>query len=223
MTGSRFSIGGLMALVLVIALGLVGLKQASPVWASTFFSVSLIVLVVSVLNAIQSRERARAFWLGFAVSGWAYFLCVFGIGSESVATAPPVLVGLLLDRSQPLLHPPIVNYIGPMPTPAPMPVAPIAVAPPLVMPSPPASPAPAPPAPPTPTLAYTINVASLTPATWTSANWTNDAISVPYRQIGHSFAALLVAYLGGLYSIFAASRRDRRRDDSDPIVSPSSP
>jgi len=217
---TRFSIGGLMGLVLVIALGLVGLKQANTIWASTFFTVTLVALVISVLNAIQTRERSRVFWVGFAVSGWIYFLCAFGLGSESGAATPQVLTEKLLDQLLPLFHPEAAPDSA---------LIPIAVqsnaSPALAVPPPPPATPESDPAQ-TPDLALPSSTAA--PLNFPSAyygyyNRATGTISNPYHQIGHSLASLIVAYLGGLYSLLVAVRRDRREAESAPGVSPSSP
>jgi hypothetical protein len=61
MRRTRFSIGSLMGFVLIVALGIGGLKNASPLWASACYSLAFAGLVAGVLFAVQSRARTTAF------------------------------------------------------------------------------------------------------------------------------------------------------------------
>jgi hypothetical protein len=70
----RFSIGGLLVLVLFAGVAIGALKEATDVWDSGVFSLTVALLLISVLLCVQRRERKRAFWLGFAVFGGAYLL-----------------------------------------------------------------------------------------------------------------------------------------------------
>jgi hypothetical protein len=72
----RFSLATLMAIVLLAALGLVALRNASALWANATFTATLTLLLCAVLGLILRRHHARAFWLGFALFGWTYVLLV---------------------------------------------------------------------------------------------------------------------------------------------------
>src|SRR5262249_55888089 len=74
----RVSIGSLMCVVLVSAVGLAALRFASELLAGGMFLLTSVVLAVAVLGAIYARPRARARWLGFALFGWGYLLLAFG-------------------------------------------------------------------------------------------------------------------------------------------------
>jgi hypothetical protein len=63
----RFSIRSLMAFVVVSAVGLATLRNASDLWAGMMLLVDLAAVGVAVLGAILMRGRERAWWLGFAV------------------------------------------------------------------------------------------------------------------------------------------------------------
>jgi hypothetical protein len=68
----RFSIGGLMLIVLAAAIGLAALKNASPAWAGAMFLLTCAILALGVVGAIYRKGGERAWWLGFSIFGWGY-------------------------------------------------------------------------------------------------------------------------------------------------------
>src|SRR5215472_6201067 len=72
MSRIRFTIASLLVVVLVVAVGFAALREASDLWDSGAFTLTLVVLLVSILLAVHRTESRRAFWLGFALFGWAY-------------------------------------------------------------------------------------------------------------------------------------------------------
>jgi hypothetical protein len=70
----RFPIAGLMLAVLVVALGLAALRNASEVWAGVMFLFTCAVLCLAIVGAICRDGPRRAWWLGFALFGWGYLL-----------------------------------------------------------------------------------------------------------------------------------------------------
>jgi hypothetical protein len=75
---ARFSLAGLVWVVVFCALGLGCLMFASSSWASTVLSVALGALTLAPLGIIYRRGERRAFWLGFALCGWTYIAFTFG-------------------------------------------------------------------------------------------------------------------------------------------------
>ena len=65
------SILGLMNFVLACGIGTAALTASTAIWDSIVFSATLLILTASVLLAVHHR---RAFWLGFALFGWAYLV-----------------------------------------------------------------------------------------------------------------------------------------------------
>jgi hypothetical protein len=131
----RFSIGGLMGFVVIVALGFGGLKAASPLWASACYSLAFVALIAGVLLAIQLRGRHRAFCVGFSVTGWAYFAMVFVLAgfSSSEFEPPPFLTGILFQEGQALFFPQnnsVVTATYPAAFPVTTPVPPIPAVPP---------------------------------------------------------------------------------------------
>ncbi len=55
-----------------IALGLVALRSASPIWVATTMGLALLTLAASILLIIFRLGEQRAFWIGFATFGWLY-------------------------------------------------------------------------------------------------------------------------------------------------------
>jgi hypothetical protein len=81
MSRFRYSIASLLGLVLFVAVAFAALRQADELWDSAIFSLTVGLLLISVLLAVHRTGRSRAFWLGFAVVGWAYLI---------VSLIPPV-------------------------------------------------------------------------------------------------------------------------------------
>jgi hypothetical protein len=70
----QFSIASLLGIVLLVALGFASLLSASDAWDSGMLATILLTLLASILLAVHRRDHARAYWLGFALFGWAYFM-----------------------------------------------------------------------------------------------------------------------------------------------------
>jgi hypothetical protein len=68
----RFNIASLLALILVLGVGFAALRESSDLWESGVFTATLGILLISIVLAVHRHESKRAFWLGFAVSGWIY-------------------------------------------------------------------------------------------------------------------------------------------------------
>jgi hypothetical protein len=70
----RFSIGSVLLLVLVLAVGFAALRAATALWDSALLGGSIVLLLTSALLVVHRRLEKRAFWLGFSIFGWAYLL-----------------------------------------------------------------------------------------------------------------------------------------------------
>ncbi len=73
----RFPIAGLMLAVLVVALGMAALRNASEVWAGATFLLTCAVLCLAVVGVVCREEAERSWWLGFALFGWGYLVLAF--------------------------------------------------------------------------------------------------------------------------------------------------
>ena len=95
-----------MAVVLLIALGIAGLRSATILWASAIFTLVLVLLLTAVLGAVAIRGRVRMTCLGFSLFGWGYFLFVFWFWPvPNGISAPPFLTTVLLESVQPMIKP----------------------------------------------------------------------------------------------------------------------
>ncbi len=98
----RFSIAGLMAVVLLLGVGFAGLRTASFLWASAVFTLTVTLLAAATLGAVACRGPFRMAWLGFGVFGWTYLLATFWLWpAPNGVSAPPFLTKALLDALQP--------------------------------------------------------------------------------------------------------------------------
>ena len=68
----RFNIASLLVVVLLLAVSFAGLREATELWDSGLFTLTLGVLLISILLAVHRTEKRRPFWLGFALFGSAY-------------------------------------------------------------------------------------------------------------------------------------------------------
>jgi len=210
----RFSIAGLMGFVVVFALGFAALKAADETWSSVCYTLVLTAMIVAILNAVQSRGKARAYWVGFAVAGSAYAGLVFGTIGPFRVTPPRLLTESLFDRLEAAINPNTVYFALGRTTITPMP--PVSVATPPMSPGPvPVATPPAPVAPVKPATPPTAVVTLPTPLFMPTAIMPR----VYFMQIAHSLTALLLGLLGGIYSAWLFGRRERREAG----VSPSSP
>jgi hypothetical protein len=77
MSGLRFSIANLLAAVTVIGVGLAALNSPSDVKAGILVAATLAALLAAVLGVVYREGESRAFCLGAAVFGGAYFAVAF--------------------------------------------------------------------------------------------------------------------------------------------------
>lgn len=68
----QFSIASLLGVVVAVAFGIAALRSATDAWDSGVLGITLFTLLVAVLLAVHRTDRQRAYWLGFALFGWAY-------------------------------------------------------------------------------------------------------------------------------------------------------
>jgi hypothetical protein len=175
----KISIAGMMLAVAVAALGVVGLKEGTDLWASATFTLTVMILLGAILNAWHGRGSRRAFWAGFVLFGWVYLLWIFRpwTNQRNQLDVPPVLTSVLLDVVHEHIH-----------------------VEPQYIPNPnfPSLPSPA------PAVAYSASEMILKPGI---VYWRGDIES--YRQVGHCLAALLFGLVGGAWSVYTHARSGR--------------
>jgi hypothetical protein len=96
----RFSVAGLMALILLLAVGMAALRNPTGFWASAIFTAAVALFAVSVVGAMARRGVSRFSWAGLAVFGWAYLIISFGPWPGNAVGPPPLLPSSLLDLFQ---------------------------------------------------------------------------------------------------------------------------
>ena len=76
----RFTLLKLMIFIAIVALGLTFARNPTYLTELLIHNLVLLVLATSLVGAIFSIGGRRAFWTGFAIVGWGYFLLAFGTG-----------------------------------------------------------------------------------------------------------------------------------------------
>src|SRR5262245_28083647 len=97
MSRFRFSIAGFFLVLTLVAFGLAATVSQSDLAGSAAFTVFLGLLCLATAGAILRVLPERAFWLGFALFGWTYWLCEFE--SELPTPQPSVLSGFVFARA----------------------------------------------------------------------------------------------------------------------------
>jgi hypothetical protein len=79
----KYSLGTLLAVVALVALGCAAWVNFSPAWGQAMFAVAMSLLGVSLIVALVGQGRARVFAAGFAAIGGSYFVLTF-LSDESL-------------------------------------------------------------------------------------------------------------------------------------------
>jgi hypothetical protein len=74
MSQRRFSIRGLMLLIVMLGAAFAAMRTPSPLWANVWFSLAVAGVTLAIPAAVYSRGGSQAFWVGFATCGWVYFI-----------------------------------------------------------------------------------------------------------------------------------------------------
>jgi hypothetical protein len=97
MSAATFTLRTLLILVTVAAVGCYALTQHTPIWANITVTMCCGLLMLAGLLAFIRRGASRAYWAGFAVTGWAYLLAAFSPflfgGSPALLTTKSLFVG----------------------------------------------------------------------------------------------------------------------------------
>ncbi len=95
----RFTIGTLMGVVLVLAIGFAALKNVNTTWAGVMVLLTCGALGLAMMGAVLRREATRAWWIGFAVFGWGYL--GLALWSYSASDLPELPTTILLEAIVP--------------------------------------------------------------------------------------------------------------------------
>ena len=72
----QFSLRTLLVGVVFVAVSCGALLNANREWANSMLAVVLVMLLIGLIRWFVLRGRRQAFWSGFAIVGWGYFLLV---------------------------------------------------------------------------------------------------------------------------------------------------
>jgi hypothetical protein len=68
----RFSVASLLLVVLFAGVGFAALRESTSAWDSSLLGMTVLVLLIAVFRAVRRIDGRRAFWLGIALYGWSY-------------------------------------------------------------------------------------------------------------------------------------------------------
>ncbi len=74
----RFSIRSLTAFIVVAAIGLAALRNASDLWAGMLLLLALAAVAIAMMGAVILRGGERYWWAGFAFFGGGYLAVAVG-------------------------------------------------------------------------------------------------------------------------------------------------
>ncbi len=72
----QFSLRTLLGGVTFVAVGCMALVNANGMWATCMLAAVLAMLCVGSIRWAVLRGPRRAFWFGFSIVGWSYFILV---------------------------------------------------------------------------------------------------------------------------------------------------
>jgi hypothetical protein len=100
MRRSRLSIRSVLFLIAIFGVGFAALKHPTNWWSGGLLLGDLCLFVFAAMAIAYRQGSRRAFWLGFALFGWAYLVIGFAPGLR-VATRPYLLSTRALERAWP--------------------------------------------------------------------------------------------------------------------------
>ena len=78
----RISLAQLLVVMIPIAIGMAAIASPSAFWEGTVFVLTLFLLFAAILGVIHRKGEDRAFWLGFSLFGWGFFLLCSDVSFE---------------------------------------------------------------------------------------------------------------------------------------------
>jgi hypothetical protein len=76
MTRIKLNIAALMTGMILVAVGLAALRNATDLWASLSFTLAVALMLSALVGSLVGRGRAA--WAGAGIFGWAYMAAAFG-------------------------------------------------------------------------------------------------------------------------------------------------
>ena len=103
----RFSIRKLMAGIVIAALAMAALKNASAFWSSVLLMVTLAVIGSAMLGAVAMQGREQHWWRGFALFSGCYLALALGL-FPGETLHPPLGTTYFLGQLHEQMHPAMV-------------------------------------------------------------------------------------------------------------------
>jgi hypothetical protein len=107
MRALRFSIAGLMGIIVLVALGTAAVRYSSETTAAIVSLVTHAVLSLAIVGAVCRSGAERTWWLGFAALGWMYL----GLPFRSLYASQTLVSRVILKMLARLAGVPIANVI----------------------------------------------------------------------------------------------------------------
>jgi len=98
----RFSLAGLMGVVVLVALGIAAIRNANPTVANATYTATVVLLCTASCIALDRKGA----WSGFAIFAWAYLLlCTY-----QPERGPELLTLKLIDRASLFINGGMPNF-----------------------------------------------------------------------------------------------------------------
>jgi hypothetical protein len=96
----RLSIGTILKWIALLGIGFAALKNSSQWWANGLLLGDVCLCVFALMSIGYRSGARRAFWIGFALFGWAYLILAFAPGVREMAK-PHLVSTKLLQKMVP--------------------------------------------------------------------------------------------------------------------------
>ncbi len=98
MKSLQVSVLALVLIVVACAMAFTALKTASDLWYGALYTFTAVLLLAALVAARFRRGNEKAFWFGFAVFGWGFF--ILGLGPWPTLTEDePNGMGIVLNQN----------------------------------------------------------------------------------------------------------------------------
>jgi hypothetical protein len=99
----RVTIAATLGVIVVLAVGFMGMREGTAVWAASAFCLTLAFLLAATLRAALGSRSGRAGAFGFALFGWLYLATTFAPWGK--LEAPTMPQSWLADQALERVHP----------------------------------------------------------------------------------------------------------------------
>lgn len=102
MHGIQFSLPWTIVFAVVCSMAFAAQFRPLSFWGPLFEALVLLILLNTDVGAILLQGQRRAFWLGFALFGWSYYMAV--IGPLKSLVPQPLITGLVTSSVWNFVH-----------------------------------------------------------------------------------------------------------------------